>query len=150
MTVTCTRRLQFCAGHRLLNHGGKCSHMHGHNYVAYLEAESIHSDVELDSVGRVVDFSVLKSVYGTWIDEHWDHGFVLFKEDSEAIRLLQDFETGAHKQKLFLLDSNPTAENLAAFLLNNVEFVQALAKYGVRVTSVTLRETENCSAKVIK
>ena len=39
----------------------------------------------LDAIGMVVDFSVLKSFYGDWIDRNWDHGFLLWDKDTEAI-----------------------------------------------------------------
>ena len=53
--ITCTRRIQFCAGHRVMGHEGKCRNLHGHNYVVFVTAQAD----ELDSVGRVIDFSVL-------------------------------------------------------------------------------------------
>ena len=63
--ISCTRRIQFCAGHRVLGHENKCANAHGHNYVAYISARSN----DLDKVGRVIDFSVLKEKIGGWIDE---------------------------------------------------------------------------------
>ena len=48
--ITCTRRLTFCAGHRVLGHESKCAHPHGHNYVVYVTAEA----EQLDDVGRVM------------------------------------------------------------------------------------------------
>lgn len=72
----CKRRVQYCAGHRLPGHEGKCRSIHGHNYVAHIYAEG-----KLDAVGRVVDFSVLKERVGGWIEDHWDHGFVRASQD---------------------------------------------------------------------
>ena len=34
MAITIMRRIKFCAGHRLAQHGGKCEYFHGHNYTA--------------------------------------------------------------------------------------------------------------------
>lgn len=133
----CTRRIQFCAGHRIRGHESKCAHLHGHNYVALVTARAPN----LDKLGRVVDFSVLKEVVGGWIDAAWDHGLVLWKEDVEAISaaaLLKD-------QKLYLLPKNPTAENMAEHLLLKA---RTLLKGTVEVTRVRLWETENCYAEV--
>jgi 6-pyruvoyltetrahydropterin/6-carboxytetrahydropterin synthase len=109
--VSCTRKIQFCAGHRVMNHESKCAHLHGHNYEVHITAEA----PALDGVGRVVDFSVLKQVVGGWIENNWDHGFLLFQEDREAIAAVSGFLEG--KQRLYLMPVNPTAENIATFIL---------------------------------
>jgi 6-pyruvoyltetrahydropterin/6-carboxytetrahydropterin synthase len=136
--TTIVRRVQFCAGHRLFKHEGKCAHVHGHNYVAYFHA----AGGDLDDVGRVVDFSVLKDRLGGWIETHWDHGFICYEGDQELRKVMSAIEG----QKLFVLDENPTAENLARYLLNVVGPAQ-LAGTGVRLIKVVLCETENCWAE---
>ena len=136
--ITCTRRIQFCAGHRVMGHENKCAHLHGHNYVAFFEAEG-----DLDNIGRVIDFSVLKERIGGWIDEYWDHGFILFGDDYALSRLLNQFT--APLLKMYLLPANPTAENMAEYLLDEV-CPAVLKDTGVKVTKVTLWETENCKA----
>mgnify|MGYP003644474153 CR=1 FL=1 len=138
MPVTCTRRIQFCAGHRVFRHEGKCAHLHGHNYVAYITAEADR----LDSVGRVIDFSVLKDLVGGWIEKHWDHGFILAEVDLAAIEAVSKIVP----QKLYLMKSNPTAENIANHLLHDIA-PKLLKQYGVIVTKVVIDETENCSAE---
>jgi len=144
MTVQATRRIQFCAGHRVHGHPNKCGHVHGHNYVALIHAEA----VELDSLGMVVDFGVLKEKVGGWIDSNWDHGFVCCHADNEIMRMLGMFKaSNGNKQKLFILPYNPTAENMADYLLHKV-CPEVLDGTGVRVTKVTLWETENCFAEV--
>lgn len=135
--LTCTRRLQFCFGHRIMGHENKCAMLHGHNYVALITAQA-----PLDSIGRVIDFSVLKERVGGWIDQCWDHGFVLFQEDDEAINTLRSF---ASRQKVYVMPLNPTAENLARYLLESI-CPRVLAGTGVRVVRVRLWETENCYA----
>lgn len=136
MTITCTRRIQFCAGHRVYNHESKCRNLHGHNYVAFFKAHA-----PLDSLGRVIDFSVLKERIGGWLDTHWDHGFLLWEEDVDALAAV----TAIPGQKLFQMPWNPTAENMARYLLT-VVCPQVLADTGVEVTDVRVWETENCYA----
>lgn len=138
--ITCTRRLQFCAGHRVMGHEGKCRNLHGHNYVVFVTAQAD----ELDSVGRVIDFSVLKEKVGGWIDEHWDHGFVLSCHDSSAIGAVSSMT--CEEQKLSLMPTNPTAENMADYLLRLICPV-VLSGTGVVVTKVVVWETENCHAE---
>lgn len=138
--VSAVRKLQFCAGHRVFRHENKCGMLHGHNYLLYLHARPKDG---LDKLGRVIDFSVLKGRFLPWIEENWDHGFILFGEDLEALELLQKVEG----QKLFILDVNPTAENLALHILNIV--APALLKdTDVEIHKVVLCETENCSVEV--
>jgi 6-pyruvoyltetrahydropterin/6-carboxytetrahydropterin synthase len=121
-----TKELHFCYGHRLLNYAGKCRHLHGHNgkAVVTLEAPS------LDALGMVVDFSAIKRVLGTWIDEALDHRLLLHEDDPlipELVRQGEPFVT---------LDANPTAENIARLIFERA------AAHGMPVTEVTLWETE--------
>jgi 6-pyruvoyltetrahydropterin/6-carboxytetrahydropterin synthase len=85
MGLTIMRRIKFCAGHRLRNHGGKCEFFHGHNYVA----DFYVSGNEVDDVGRVIDFADLKQRFKGWLDEHWDHGFILCREDENGISAIR-------------------------------------------------------------
>ncbi len=138
MTTT-VRRIQFTAGHRLWRHEGRCAHIHGHNYVAYFHAVADH----LDDVGRVIDFTVLKERIGGWIEKNWDHGFICHQDDHEVIDAL----SGIEGQKIFLMKTNPTAENLADYLLR-VICPEQLAGTGAKIIKVVLWETENCCVEV--
>lgn len=141
--IICSRRIQWCMGHRVVGHEGKCRMLHGHNYVAILDAEA----PALDGIGRVIDFSVLKERIGGWVEEHWDHGFLLWDKDGAGHAGLVAFEDqpgGAH-QKIATLPSNPTAENIANHLLCVVGS-KVLKDTGVRLVRVEVWETENCRA----
>ena len=143
MTTTCTRRIQFCAGHRLANHESKCANLHGHNYVAFFHATA----PELDDIGRVIDFSALKDRIGGWIEENWDHGFIYCAGDEATVAALDAVAAAGISQKRYPLNDNPTAENLAQYLLEEV-CPLVLKGTGVQVVRLTLWETENCFAEV--
>jgi len=152
--ITCTRRIQFCAGHRVMEHESKCAHLHGHNYVAFITARADELESPLDDVGRVIDFSVIKDIIGRWIDVHWDHGFILYREDEAGRTALKTFGSECHRlgqkpkhQKIYLLPYNPTAENMARYLLTVVCPHQFLS-HSITVTKVLVWETENCYAEV--
>lgn len=147
---TITRRFTFHAGHRLLNHEGACRHLHGHSYVAKVTV----TGPELDSVGRVIDFGVLKSLVGGWIDANWDHAFLVHPDDP-LVWLLRhgrwpyvddQLSAGAilAGSKLYIMpgQSNPTAENIAAVLFGIAQ--QLLPE--LQVVRVRIHETENCFA----
>lgn len=124
------RELRFCYGHRLLNYDGKCRYLHGHNgrVLITLAAE------RLDPLGMVVDFSHLKQRIGGWIDAHLDHKMILHRRDP-LVPLLQ-----AQGEPLYLLDDNPTAENLARLLY------EVTAQQGFPVVEVRLWETADSCA----
>ena len=138
MNLTIMRRIKFCAGHRLYQHGGKCEFFHGHNYIA----DFYVTGSETDHVGRVIDFAVLKSRFKGWIDEHWDHGLVLNEQDTNGIAAARMVEPA----KYFILPYNPTAENMARYLLHEV-CPQLLEGTGVQASKVVIWETENAFAE---
>ena len=161
MTTTATRRLTFCAGHRVLGHESKCSNLHGHNYIVEVTAEMNPSNgAAVDDIGRVIDFSVLKECVGGWLERHWDHGFIVNTLDATVLRALDAVECvnaagtpiggGDGKcrgTKRFIARFNPTAENMASYLLHIV-CPEVLHGTYVRVSHIRLYETENCWADV--
>jgi 6-pyruvoyltetrahydropterin/6-carboxytetrahydropterin synthase len=125
-----TRELRFCYGHRLLNYDGKCRHLHGHNGRAVITLAA----PRLDNLGMVVDFARLKRAVGGWIDEHLDHKMILHRDDPAVAFLRQQGEP------LYLLEENPTAENLARLLY------EVTAAEGFPVIEVRLWETDDSCA----
>lgn len=125
-----TREIDFCYGHRLLNYDGKCKYLHGHNgrAIIAIEAET------LDERGMVLDFSDIKRVVAGWIDTNLDHRMLLHKDDP-YVRVLQDLG-----EPLFLMDENPTAENIARLIHNFT------ASRGFPVVETHLWETPHCFA----
>jgi len=140
MSVSCVRKLTFDAGHRVLGHEGKCAQPHGHTYTVYLYAKQDNGDV--DELGRVIDFSVLKEKIGGWIDEFFDHQFILMRRDMELREALDAIDA-----PYYHLPYNPTAENIALFLLKEVA-PERLTNTGVTVYKVVVWETPNCFAEV--
>lgn len=136
--ITCTRRIQFCAGHRVVGHENKCANIHGHNYVAFITAEA----PRLDGIGRIIDFSVLKEKVGGWIDKNWDHTFIASPDEDQMIL---DAISYINNKEIFNLPYNPTAENMAKYLLEEIA-PQVLQGTGVAVIEITIWETENCHA----
>lgn len=135
------KEIQFCSAHRLLGHEGHCKYIHGHNYKAVIQLES----VKLDEVGRVIDFSVIKTRVKAWIDEHWDHSFIANIADEAAIKAMTD---GGFRYST--MPNNPTAENMAYYLLEMCRNMFAGERYngGVQVTGVTIWETDDSCATV--
>ncbi len=137
--ITCTRILKSDTGHRVFGHEGKCRHCHGHEYKYEVTAEA----QSLDSIGRVIDFSVIKEKVGSWIDENWDHNFIVYEKDEELKKALNWVAAG---KAPFISPFNPTAENMAHYLLT-VICPQVLEGTGVIVKRIKVWETTNCFAE---
>ncbi|HEX6963065.1 MAG TPA: 6-carboxytetrahydropterin synthase [Lacipirellula sp.] len=127
-----TREIEFCYGHRLLNYEGKCRYLHGHNGKAVITIEG----TELDHRGMLVDFSDIKRAVSTWIDENLDHRMLLHSKDP-FVPVLQEMQ-----EPLYLLDQNPTAENIARLI-----YEQSLTmSLPAPIVEVILWETPKCFA----
>lgn len=178
------RSHEICAGHRVVGHESKCRHLHGHNYkfhfhvepkvmprehrvaaimssgVSREKAERIASE-KLDTVGRVIDFSVVKSTLCEWLEDNWDHKFLHWDQDPliNALTLVSeeyiadhpdDIGRAAYKadmkdlaSSLVSLPFNPTAENLAAYMVEVIG-PSLLDEHGVELVKCTIEETSKC------
>ena len=116
------KHIDFCFGHRLIDYQGKCNQPHGHNGRVEIR---LASDT-LDEMGMVADFRDVRSSIQAWIDENLDHRMILRRDDPlvEAIEAL-----GQHA---YLIDDNPTTENLARLVYEQTETL------GFPVIAVTL------------
>lgn len=125
-----TRTIDFCYGHRLLDYEGKCRHLHGHNGLLEVDVEAAN----LDARGMVVDFGEVRDQVKGWIDRNLDHRMLLCRKDP-VVPLL----TGVG-EPLYLMDENPTAENIARHIFLEVR------RQGLHVSEVRLWETPSSYA----
>lgn len=86
----------FSSAHQLRGYKGKCENLHGHNY----KIEIFARGRELDNIGLLVDFVELKQA----ADD------IVFYLDHKNINELPPFDE----------ELNPSAENLARFILENI------------------------------
>jgi len=86
----------FSSAHQLRGYKGKCENLHGHNY----KIEIFARGRELDHIGLLVDFGVLKTAADE-IVQYLDH---------RNINELPPFD----------VELNPSAENLARYILERV------------------------------
>ena len=138
MKITATRYHDFSTGHRVFGHESKCSHLHGHNYRIYLTVEA----EQLDTVGRVMDFSVIKDKFVVWLEINWDHKFLIWEKDPFAPTLKE-----LDPQGTVVVGFNPTAENMGQYLINVIG-PQQLAGTNVKLVKVDIEETRKCSVEV--
>jgi len=131
-----TKILEFDAGHRVLNHESKCANFHGHRY----KAECTFSNRDLDSIGRVIDFSCIKEILGSWIDDNWDHTMILHPQDKKFGDILE----AEGNKKVYYMSKNPTAENMSEYLFLKAN--QLLLSRGIKCTEIKLWETPTAYA----
>jgi 6-pyruvoyltetrahydropterin/6-carboxytetrahydropterin synthase len=106
-----------------------------------IEVEAEGGGTAVDDVGRVVDFSLIKKRMLGWLDEHWDHAFILFEKDETTLAAVRV----AEPTKYFVLPWNPTAENMARYLLEVVA-PNVLGDLGVVARKVIVWETDESCA----
>lgn len=133
--IKITRKIEFDAAHRIIGHHGKCKNLHGHRYVL----EVVMGFAELDELGFAIDFAIISERLGKWVNENWDHNVILWDADAKLGDGISD-QTG---QKIFFMDCNPSAENMALFIKERI-IPQLFADQKIVDLQVKLSETPNC------
>jgi len=116
----------FDSGHRLLDYNGKCAYPHGHTYRAevFIESQS------LNDLGLVYDCTDLKDKVKTWVDDNWDHAFLVNSQDSELISGLGS----ASLVRLYeFQNENPSCEVMSRVLYEKTVELCDLAPAKVRL-----------------
>lgn len=134
--ITAERYHDISCGHRVVGHEGKCRFLHGHNYRIHF----LVSANTLDSIGRVLDFSVIKEKLCLWLEEYYDHKFLIWEQD-ELLPQLQIISP----ESLVIVPFNPTAENIAKYLVEVIG-PQQLAGTGCKLIHCKVEETRKCAA----
>ncbi|CAN2042329.1 putative 6-carboxy-5,6,7,8-tetrahydropterin synthase [Candidatus Magnetomoraceae bacterium gMMP-15] len=109
----------FSAAHQLRMMKTKCENLHGHNW----KIEVYVQGNDLDNVGLVIDFGVLKKHVASILD-NLDHKF------------LNELD--------YFKDKNPSSENIAHYIAERVD--ASLNIKGVRVSRVSAWESEDACA----
>lgn len=139
MTHTASRYHDISTGHRVHGHENKCRHLHGHNYRIHFNCQAKN----LDSVGRVIDFGEIKEKLCMWVENNWDHRFLVSRNDPWAKKLKEIDDS------VVIVPFNPTAENMAEYLVKEIGPVQ-LKGTGIVLVSVNIEETAKCHASFTK
>ncbi len=132
--IVITRRFEIDAGHRLQKHESKCRNLHGHRYTVEVSVTA----AILDEVGRIIDFGVIKEEFGAWLNEVYDHGFIVEEGDPITAWLV------AHEQKHHVMKTPPSIENLVAEWFKGAKRI--LEPHRIEVVHVRGYETAACWA----
>lgn len=137
--ITANRYHDISCGHRVVGHESKCKFLHGHNYRLHFTIASNTPD-DLDDIGRVLDFGVIKTHLCEWLEQHWDHKFLIWDEDP-----MLEYLMVISPESMLPVPFNPTAENMAKYM---VEIVgpHLLNNTGTHLVKCVIEETRKCSA----
>ena len=111
-----TVKAEFEAAHHINGYNGKCQRLHGHNW----SVEAIVEGRELDELGMLVDFKILKAELNVVLDE-LDH------------RYLNELSIFATK--------NPTAENLAKYVFDSLSESKIFKSSTARLKAIRVYES---------
>ena len=107
----------FEAAHFISGYDGKCARLHGHNW----RVEAIVRGTELDTLGMLIDFKILKAELNKILDE-FDH------------RFLNELDT--------FKEENPTAENLARKIFERLSLSE-IFNGSTKLHAVKVHESPN-------
>ncbi len=139
-----TRKGNFDAAHRIMDHGGRCFNLHGHTYLYEIQ---LHTTV--GNIGYGIDFADVKSIIQYYIDGYLDHGAILNPADTDIIKLCQNMSSKYHVMHDVTGNNvymNPSAENIARemFYTLHAIFIKLNVKSYIGINNIRLYETPNC------
>ncbi len=139
-----TRRLEFDAGHRIPDHRSACRHLHGHRYALEITLSGDVIQMPGTAVdGMVMDFAEVKALAQKHLVDLWDHAFLVHRHDKAVL----DFLRSLPDHKTAVLDSVPTAENLAQAAFDILDpLYRSTYGHRLKLDRVRLYETPNCWA----
>ena len=133
-----TKQFEFSMSHRLQYHEGLCWNIHGHNYVVDVTIEGLLEN-EGPEKGMVMDFGNLKKICNSLFDQV-DHALMVNVDDKAVAGFFK-------KQgfKLYEVEFEPTAENMAEYFYN--QLLPMIRDAKVTLTSVRVWETTTSYAE---
>jgi 6-pyruvoyltetrahydropterin/6-carboxytetrahydropterin synthase len=118
--LSVTKKFDFCYGHCLPGHKGKCKNTHGHNSTLEVELVSTETTDKMNIYdGMIIDFGDLKNLVKETIIDRLDHQYL-----NE------------------ILEVNPTAENLVKWTVRELQNV-----FGKSLVRVRIYETPDSYAE---
>jgi 6-pyruvoyltetrahydropterin/6-carboxytetrahydropterin synthase len=169
-SFTVTRQIAIDAGHRVMTHGSKCRHLHGHRYTIEATCRADRLQAGGEQSDMVLDFGFLKDEMLAEIDVPCDHGFLAHVDDEELLSMFRPeqaaaaawraaIRAGVERQgyclttdtrlatKLYVLDVNPTAEQLCRHWFHRLcPIVTARSGGLAHLHEMVVWETPHCRA----
>lgn len=135
--ISITKEFTFDMAHLLENHEGKCKNLHGHTYKLLISVNSIFDD----AYDMVVDFSELKEFVNRVIIDKLDHAFAYNKNSKDVVEIGISKLLEENNRKTFAFNFRPTAEKMAKYIFESLNFVCVMESKKFRISEVKLYET---------
>ena len=120
----------FSAAHSLRGYNGNCEDLHGHNW----KVEVVASSRELNDLGMVMDFAVLKKITNNALRE-LDHHHL------NELDYFSDKKSESEPQEE---KHNPSSEEIARYVF--IKLKEKISEQGCQLTQIRVWETENSCA----
>ena len=132
------KRFTLPIGHRLSKHKGRCSSIHGHNFIILVGMKAEY----LNDNDMIIDFSDFKALVNSVLDDY-DHKLLVNEKDAEWMApLAKELNLRA---SIFDHDGHdPTAERLSEQLYIKMKVIFDAFKLDLEY--VTVYENENSKA----
>ncbi|NIJ43717.1 6-pyruvoyltetrahydropterin/6-carboxytetrahydropterin synthase [Wenyingzhuangia heitensis] len=140
--IRITKKFGFETGHAIYGYDGKCSNLHGHSYKLYVTVIGTPID-DYNHVknGMVIDFTDLKNIVKSEIEDVFDHASV-FNKNTPHIELAKELKDRGHD--VILVDYQPTSEMM---LIDFAEKIKNRLPENIALHSLKLEETSSSFAE---
>lgn len=141
--ITISRTFEWDMGHRVTNHLSLCKNPHGHRYKMIVHITGPMNDIHGDSQqGMVLDFGELKKLITANVVDRLDHSFMYWEEDD----VMRTFADANKDLRLLSVPFVPTAENIVAYLVEEIKKILGRALPDTKLFELTVYETPSCKA----
>ena len=141
MSYSVRKDFKFCYGHQLDNAYTALCHetIHGHNGKVEVYLRAVDSVDPLDETGMVLDFTKIKNILGDYFDSILDHSLIMPNTmEKEYLNCLKKYN-----KRLIIVDFNPTCENLAKMIYDNLSERLKRCTEEIRIFKIVLWESES-------
>ena len=137
--ILVTKIFHFEAAHAIYGYEGACKDIHGHSYELHVTvAGENREDDYIASPGILLDFRELKRIVHASVISKLDHRLLL------SDQYIRTNEALALQENHFILQAEPTAENLLLYIYHNLENELPA---DVQLMSLKLYETKDSYAE---
>lgn len=121
---TLTKTIRFEAAHKLPHHDGKCARLHGHSFVAHIICRGDQLKKTGPKQGMLLDFKTVSAAVAPLVEDKLDHHFL-----NETLPM-----------------ENPTSEEVAAWLYDELE-PKLLELYAVEIEETCTSKCRYCPSE---
>ena len=140
--IRITKKFGFETGHAIYGYDGKCSNLHGHSYKLFVTVIGVPiDDYSHVKNGMVIDFTDLKTIVKSEIEDVFDHASV-FNKNTPHLELANELKDRGHN--VILVDYQPTSEMM---ILDFAEKIKKRLPKNIELHSLRLQETESSFAE---